>query len=162
MLFLFALYFHSVSEFEVTIYSANIRFGEDVLKTSWRRLENIFSVTSSKRLQDKIARRLLEDFLRRLLANTFWRRLTKVSCKHLLKTSWRRLGRQKIVTVKTFSRRLEDVLENKKCLLGRIDLIGKSILSINYPVSSNVLLKVKFSLANITITIQLYRQTMWS
>ena len=77
MLFLFALYFHSVSEFEVTIYPVNIRFGEDVLKTPWRRLENIFSVTSSKRLQDKIARRLLEDFLK------------KTSCKHVLKTSYK-------------------------------------------------------------------------
>ena len=33
----------------------------------------------------------------------------KASCKDVLKTSWRRLGRQKIVTLKTSWRRLEDM-----------------------------------------------------
>ena len=31
----------------------------------------------------------------------------------------RRFGRQKIVSLKPSSRRLEDALENKKCLLGK-------------------------------------------
>ena len=61
---------------------------EDVLKTSWRRLE---------------------DILGRCIANTSWRRLEEV-----FKRSWK----TKSVTLKTSSRRLEDVLENKKCLLG--------------------------------------------
>ena len=117
--------------------------GEDVMKTDWRHLEDVFSVTFfclPRHLQDIIARCLLEDvlkmswrrleedilqirlgrrlerledFSRRGLANTSWRRL-----EELLTTSWRRLGRWKIVTLKASSRRLLDVLENKKCLLG--------------------------------------------
>ena len=67
---------------------ANIRLGEDVLKMSWRRLENI---------------------LGRRIANTSWRRL-----QDDFKRSWK----TKSVTLKTASRRLEDVLENKKCLVG--------------------------------------------
>ena len=43
------------------------------------------------------------------MANTSWKRLQDV-----FKRSWK----TKSVTLKTSSRRLEDVLENKKCLLG--------------------------------------------
>ena len=98
---------------------ANIRLGEDVLKTPWRRLQDVFSVTFfclPRRLEDIIARRLantswrrLEDILGRLIANTSWR-----SLEDIFNTSWK----TKSVTLKTSSRRLEDVLENKKCLLG--------------------------------------------
>ena len=86
-----------------------------VSKTSWRRLEDM----SSRHLQDMSWRRLEDVFsltifrLRRCLQDVF-------------KTSSRRLGRRKIVTLKTFSRhvlkkpwrRLEDVLKSNKCLLG--------------------------------------------
>ena len=51
---------------------ANIRLGEDVLKTSSRRLQDIFSVTIfclPRRLEDIIARRL-EDILGKRIANT--------------------------------------------------------------------------------------------
>ena len=59
-----------------------------------------------------------------------WRHNCKTSCKHVLKTSWRRFRKTyckyvlktswktKSITLKTSSRRLEDVLENKTCLLG--------------------------------------------
>ena len=56
---------------------------------------------------------------------TSWRRLEEVLGRHIANTSWRRLQdvfktfwKTKSVTLKTSSRRLEDVLENKKCLLG--------------------------------------------
>ena len=80
-----------------------------VLKTSWRRLqnmswkrlENVFSVTIFR-----LPRRL-EDVL-----------------KDVSKTSWKRLGRWKIVTLKTPSRRLQDMSSRRlqdvywECLLG--------------------------------------------
>ena len=77
---------------------------------------------SSRSIQDIIARRLEKDVLQTRLANAL-----KTSCEDFLKTSskrledvfGRRLERQKIVTLKTSSRRLQNVLENKKCLLGR-------------------------------------------
>ena len=75
---------------------ANIRLGKDVLKTSSRRLQDVFSVTFfclPRRLEDIIARRL---------ANTSWRRFRKTYCKYVLKTSWK----TKSVTLKTSSRRL--------------------------------------------------------
>ena len=70
---------------------------------SWRRLQNV----SWRRLQEMSWRRL-ED----VLSVTFFglprhvQDVLKTSWKNLEKTSWRRLGRQKIVTLKTFSRRL--------------------------------------------------------
>ena len=73
------------------------RLLEDVLKTSWRRLQNVL-----KRLQN-----VLKTFLQAVL-RTFWRRLQdvlKISWRRLqdvFKTSWRRLG-------KTSWGRLEDV-----------------------------------------------------
>ena len=74
---------------------ANIRLGEDVLKTSSRRLQ-----------EDIISRHL-----RRHLSKTSWKRFEDVYERHLAKTSWRRLGRQNIITRKTSSRRLQDVLK---------------------------------------------------
>ena len=61
-------------------------------KTSWRRLENVLK-TSCK---------------------TSSRHFRKTYYKYVFKTSWK----TKSVTLKPSSRRLEDVLENKKCLLG--------------------------------------------
>ena len=109
-----------------------------LVKTYWRRLEDVFSVTFfcfSRRLQDIAARHLHEDVLkissRRLeedvfrtslegVLKTFWKRLEdvlwirvegiwstswrclwKMYWKHVLKTSWRRLGRQKRFMLKT-------------------------------------------------------------
>ena len=70
-----------------SVYQANICW-------SSRRLQHVFSVTILR-----LPRRL-EDVL-------------KTSCKDVLKTSWRplarRLGRRKIVTLKTSWRRLEDI-----------------------------------------------------
>ena len=82
-----------------------------VLKTSWRRLQHVFSVTILR-----LPRRLEAAF------------------KTSHKTSWRRLGRWKIVTLKTSSRRLEDISWRRlqtswrqtKCLLG-ISVSDKSI-----------------------------------
>ena len=99
------------SKIERTI-PANIRLSKDVLETSWRRLEDVFSVTFfclPRRLEDIIARRLantswrrLEDIIARRLTNTSWRRLGR-RFEDVLKTSWRRFR-------KTSWRRLEDVL----------------------------------------------------
>ena len=116
------------------------------MKTYWRRLQsNIFlsprglANTSWRRLENIIARRLtntpwrcLEDILEDVL-NTFWKRLQnvltkrledilktswrhfrKTYCKHVLKKSWRHL-QEVLEDEKCYA---EDVLENKKCLLG--------------------------------------------
>ena len=61
----------------------------------------------------------LEDVLGRRIANTSWRRLEDV-----FKRSWKK----KNVTLKTSSRCLEDVLENKKCLLSRTPLVAASVV----------------------------------
>ena len=73
---------------------------------SWRRLQHVFSITIfclSRRLENVLQIRL-EDVL-----------------KASRKTFWRRLGRRKIVLLKTCSRRLDDVLKTPwrktKCLL---------------------------------------------
>ena len=96
----------------------------------WRRTEDVFSVTFfclPRRLEDIIARRLANTSWRRLedVLKTSWRRLARRledilgrrirrianTSSRLFKTSSRGLGRQKVL-------RLEDVLENKKCLMG--------------------------------------------
>ena len=104
-----------------------------LVKTYWS-LQHVFNVTFFC-----LPRRLKE------VLKTSWRHNCKTSCKHVLKTSWRRLARRlenilgrriankswrcledvfkrswktKGVTLKASSRRLEDVLENKKYLLG--------------------------------------------
>ena len=63
-------------------------------------------------MQDVLQARL-EDVLK-TSCKTSWRQFRKTYCKYVLKTSWK----TKSVTLKTSSRRLEDALENKKCLLG--------------------------------------------
>ena len=71
---------------------ANIRLGEDVLKT-WRRLGRRFEdvlKTSSGRFRE-----------------TSWRCFRKTYCKYVLKTSSKRLGRRKVLRW----RRLQDVLK---------------------------------------------------
>ena len=52
---------------------------------------------------------------------TSWRHICKTSCKHVLKTSWRRL-QEVLEDEKCYA---EDVVENKKCLLGyfKINLV---------------------------------------
>ena len=77
--------------FKEGLFPANIRLGEDVLKTS------------SRRLQDIIARRL-EYVLKKTSWKTSWRRFWKTFCKCVLKMSWKRP---------------EDVLEDKKMLRWR-------------------------------------------
>ena len=63
-----------------------------VLKTSWRRLENVLKMS----------------------CKTSWRHFRKMYCRYVLKTSWRRL-QEVLEDEKCYA---EDVLENKKCLLG--------------------------------------------
>ena len=125
-----------VGYFQVVQYRrpcpANIRLGEDVLKTSWRRLEDVFSVSffclprcledvlkTSWKHNCKTSWRRLQDILGRRIPITSWRRLQDV-----FKTSWK----TKSVTLKTAWRRVEDVLENKKCLLGVFLLKSKVLL----------------------------------
>ena len=96
---------------------------QDVLKTSWRCLENVFAdllKTFSKPLEDALARRL-EDVLK-----TFWKRLEDVLKTYgqeeyigldqdVLKTSWRRMTKANIfVLIKMSWRRLEDVFWRRR------------------------------------------------
>ena len=65
---------------------------EDVLKKFWRRLQNVLKM-SSRCLGDVFARSL-EDVLKtswRRLQDVFWRRKAKANISVLIKTSWRRL-----------------------------------------------------------------------
>ena len=68
-----------------------------VFRTSWRRLQHVFSVTIL------CLPRRLEDVLK-----TFSRPLAR-RLEDIFKTSSRRLGRRKIVTLKTSWRRFEDM-----------------------------------------------------
>ena len=91
-----------------------------LVKTYWRRLEDVFSVTVfclPRRLQDVWIR--LQGMIARRLTNTSWRRLEDVLRRRIAKTSWIRLGRRKIVSLKTSLWRLEDVLDDKRCLLAK-------------------------------------------
>ena len=110
------------------------------LKTCWRRLQDM----SSRRLQDMSSRRL-QDMSSRCLQDVFSvtifrlrKRLQDMSSRYVqdvFKTSSRRLGRQKIVTLKTCwrgledmsLRRLEDVFKTNKCLLGYYTLLRLSL-----------------------------------
>ena len=108
-------------------FAVNIRLGENLLKTSWRHLGDVFSVTFfclPRRLEDIIARRPANTSWIRLeyvlktswktswkrlenVLKTSWRRFRKTYCKYVLKTSSRRLGRRKVLRW----RRLQDVLK---------------------------------------------------
>ena len=96
----------------ISIFSSNLTHPSRqtfvLVKTYWRRLQDVFSVTSF--------------CLPIRLANTSWRRLEdvlKTYCKYVYKTSSRGLGRRKV----SRWRRLEDVLENKKYLLGSYHIL---------------------------------------
>ena len=92
-----------------------------VFKTSWRRLQDVFSVTIFRlwrRLLKTSCKYILKTSWKRLqdvlwdVLKASWRRLQDVFARRLqdvFKTSWRRLGRRKIVTLKTSWRRLEDM-----------------------------------------------------
>ena len=89
-----------------TNFPANIRLGEDVLKISSRRLQcNIFFVFQNVL---KTAWRRLEDIIAIRLANTSWRRLGRRLARRLEDILGRRIAN-------TSWRRLEDVLEDEKC-----------------------------------------------
>ena len=101
----------------------------------WRRLEDVFSVTFfclPRRLEDVLKmswrhncktswrrlRRRLEDLLEDVLQDvlkTFQEDVLQIRLEDVFKTSSRGLGRRKVLRCVTL---LEDVLENKKCLLG--------------------------------------------
>ena len=71
-------------------FSANIRFGEHTLKTSSRRLQDVFIIF----LSSKTSWRCLEDIIARRLANTSWRHLGRRKALRwrrleVLKTSWK-------------------------------------------------------------------------
>ena len=95
------------------------RFGRSFGNMSWRHLQDFFTRSPGKRknvswrhLQD-VLKKFWENFLKkssRLLEHIVGRRLANMS--------WRRLEEQKNVTLKTSSRRFEDVLKNKISLLG--------------------------------------------
>ena len=112
-----------------------------LIKTSWRRFQDVFwrrrRKTSSRRLHDVFIKTNVcwEIWPVNILfaSETSWRRLQDMSSRRLarglenvFKTSSRRLGRRKIVTLKTCWRhlqdmswrRLQDLLKTNKCLLG--------------------------------------------
>ena len=104
----------------ISIFSSNLTHPSRqtfvLVKTYWRRLQDVFSVTSfclPIRLANTSWRRL-EDVLK-----TSWRHFRKTYCKYVYKTSSRGLGRRKV----SRWRRLEDVLENKKYLLGSYHIL---------------------------------------
>ena len=92
--------------------AANICSGQDILKTSWKRLEEVFNVTfffSSKtywrRLQVVFETCFRDVFLKkssRHLEDVF----KKKSCKHVLKKSWKIFNCYTEIVFKTSSRRL--------------------------------------------------------
>ena len=108
---------------------ANIRLGEDVLKTSWRRLQcNIF-------LSSKTSWRRLEDIIARRLANTSWRRLEDVLGRRIANTSWRRL---------------EDVLEDEKCYAEDVFKTSSRRLG-KQEMFAGMMLKLKNSVSHIKV-----------
>ena len=93
-------------------------FLRDLLKTSWKRLEDVMArlledvlKKSWRRLEDAWPRRIYWSWSRPL-EDLFWRRMTKANIFVLIKTSWRHF--LKTINV---SRRLQDVFI--ECLLGR-------------------------------------------
>ena len=109
---------------------------EDFFKTSWR---HVFQ-TSSKHVFRTSSRRLQRNnflssktFLRRLP-----RRLCKTSSRRLCKTSSRRLGRRKIVILKAFWRRSENMswrrLQDQQMFAGNV-LKNVSAIYLTYNIS---------------------------
>ena len=76
-------------------------------KTSWRRLQDM----SSKRLQDRSSK-CLQDMSSRRLQDVFSVTIFHLS-RRLWKTSSRRLGRRKIIMLKTCWRRLQDMFSRR-------------------------------------------------
>ena len=88
---------------------ANIRLGEDVLKT-WRRLGRRFEdvlKTSSGRFRE-----------------TSWRCFRKTYCKYVLKTSWRRLEE----VLEDAKRYAEDVLKTSWRRLGKQEMFAGQLV----------------------------------
>ena len=92
---------------------------QDILKTFWRRLQNVLK-TSWRWLEDVFAR-CLEDVLKTYwrcledVLKTSWRRLAKTNILVLTKTSWRRKAKPNIfVLIKTSSRHLQDVFWRRR------------------------------------------------
>ena len=98
---------------------ANIRLDEDVLKTSWRCLEDVFRLrfqkTSSRRLQDVLIKKNMFALAFRL-QKTSSRRLGQDQCICLGHMSSRRLQD----VFKTSSRHLQDVLKTSSRLLQNV------------------------------------------
>ena len=87
-----------------------ISSGEGVLKTSWRHIGRELQQTFARRLgrQNQETFAGLEDVFKtslRYVLKTSWTRLHPTICK----MSSRRLGRREILTLKTSSKRLEDM-----------------------------------------------------
>ena len=130
----------SITSLLVSCSPANIRLDENVLKTSWRRLDGYvrLSLTSSEDVQDVLVKTnifvlalhlqgVFKKFSRRLqdVFETSSRRLAKTSSRHLqdvfkrfwrclqniVKTSSRHLQNAFKTLWKTFSRHLQDVFK---------------------------------------------------
>ena len=98
-----------------------------VLKTLWRRLENVLKDILKTSCED-VLKTSCEDVLKTFLEDVE-DVLEDQNLLRGIKTSSRRLGRPKIVTLKTLSRHLQDVLGNKKCLLG---YLRNLLMGLNY------------------------------
>ena len=113
---------------------------QDVLKTSWRRLENVLK-TSWRRMAKTNILVLTKTFWRRL-EDVFWRRMTKENIFVLIKTSWKRLLKTKTKDIfKTFSRRLHQ----DECLLGSN---ANVYMDKQFYISFKIILKKVFGLQN--------------
>ena len=77
-----------------------------------------FKMFSWRHLEEEVLQTRLEDVLKMSWRQTSCEDVLQILLEEVLKTSSRHLGRQKIVTLKRSSKRLEDFLKNKKCLLG--------------------------------------------
>ena len=93
------------SQFSSRLFSVHLTT-HSCLKIILPRKHFLFSKTSSRRLEDVFSVTL---FVFQDVFKTSSRRVCKTSCNYVFKTSSRRLGRQKNVTLKTSSRRLQDV-----------------------------------------------------
>ena len=91
---------------------ANIRLDEDLLKTSWRRLQDVLIKTNIFTLLIRLQKTSSRPWSRPIYSS--WSYVFKTSCQDVFKMSWRRLHyvfrkRLKHVFFKMSSRRLQDI-----------------------------------------------------
>ena len=146
----------------VSMSPVNIRLGEDLLKTPWRRLEDVFNSTNfclPRILQDvfktysrrvckkswrrfenvfkKMSRKSLENILNTSCKDAlkmFWRRLENIFRRILANTSWKRLEDVLKTSWKKKNCYVENVFETSSRRLGKQEMFaGKVNIDIKIP-----------------------------